>query len=119
MQVTVEEGEEGNVEEEIYDVQDEGPAGSVAVVESSTGARGARVEALAAAGAGLASWVHEGDHDVARAAGDGQTLVVVCEAAGVHEQPAQSGVAHRAVVAQEMAAPARVVYVCTTRVTLL
>lgn len=45
--------------------------------------------------------VDEGDHDVAGTFGDLQPLVVVREAAGVHQQPAAARVAHRTVVSDE------------------
>lgn len=47
--------------------------------------------------------IDEGDHNVANALGDLQTLVVVCQSAGVHERPAHSWTGHRAVVAHETA----------------
>lgn len=47
------------------------------------------------------SRVYEGNHDVSRAFGDKQALVVVREAAGVHQQPTRLGVTHRTVVANE------------------
>ncbi|KPI96068.1 hypothetical protein RR46_06802 [Papilio xuthus] len=117
MQVAVEEGKEGGVEEEVYNVEDERSAGSpflrfgLGVGMQLVGVRVWVRGALAGAGAGLASWIHEGDHDVPRAAVDGQALVVVGEAAGVHQEPAEPSVAHRAVVAQEVAAATGVVLV--------
>lgn len=50
------------------------------------------------------SGVDEGHHDVAGALGGGQALVVVGEAAGMHEGPALPGRLHLTVVAQEPAA---------------
>lgn len=64
---------------------------------------------------GVVSWVHEGDHDVAGAVGDLEALVVVGQAARVHQQPAGAGVAHGAVVADEVAAAAGVVHLCKER----
>lgn len=58
----------------------------------------------------LCSRVNEGDHNVAGALGDFESLVEVREAAGVHQQPALLGVAHRAVVPEEVATAAFVVH---------
>lgn len=49
--------------------------------------------------------VDEGHHDVSGSSGGGQALVVVRQAAGVHEGPALPGGLHLTVVAQEPAAP--------------
>ncbi len=50
--------------------------------------------------------VDEGHHDVSSPSGGGQTLVVVRQAAGVHEGPALPGRLHVTVVPQEPAASA-------------
>ena len=52
------------------------------------------------------SGVYEGHHDVSGPSGGGQTLVVVRQAAGVHEGPALPGRLHLTVVPQEPAASA-------------
>ena len=52
------------------------------------------------------SGVYEGHHDVSGPFGGGQTLVVVCQPAGVHEGPALPGSLHLTVVPQEPAASA-------------
>lgn len=49
-------------------------------------------------------WVYKGHHDVAGPPGGGKTLVVVCQAARVHEGPALPGRLHVTVVTQEPAA---------------
>lgn len=48
--------------------------------------------------------VHEGDHDVAGAAGGGQPFMVVSEASWVQQAPAFARGLHLAVVADESAA---------------
>lgn len=50
--------------------------------------------------------VHKRDHDVAGAAGCGQSFVVVSEASRVHQAPALAGRLHSAVVADKPAAAA-------------
>lgn len=57
------------------------------------------------------SGVHERDHDVAGALGDWQALVVVGQAARVHQSPAPFQVNHTAVVPQEVAATTFIIYV--------
>ena len=56
------------------------------------------------------SGIDERDHNVSRALGDAQSLVVVGESARVHKHPAGLGVGDAAVVAYEAAATALVVH---------
>ena len=54
----------------------------------------------------LSLGVDEGDHDVSRAPGGVEPLVIVSQSARVHEDPAHPGVHHLAVVTEEPTAAA-------------